>query len=127
VDESREQIGKWRKWCNENRRHPQYGGAIQDIQSYAPHNLAIVIEAAVAAARAEQGSPWVECAECLPKLGEWVDVAVLGVVQNMPARLEGDYWEWVDDAADGAPIEAISHWRPRPAPPVAEQKGTQNG
>lgn len=58
-----QQVREWRKWCDENRKHPQIGTAIQNAQSWDPTGLAEIL-----AFVAEHGP-----VEVTPQFEEWIN------------------------------------------------------
>ena len=60
-----------------------------------------------------------------PDVGQWVHVIINGIVQKMPCALDlhgwggeaGKTWRWLDETADHAPFEAVSHWQALPEAP----------
>ena len=65
---------------------------------------------------------WIDVKQWLPDTNTWVLVVIDGVVQRTACRLGKDdnlvgHWEWANEDADPAPLDAVTYWMPLPEPP----------
>lgn len=62
---------------------------------------------------------WIAVSERLPE--DWAIVVIGGYVQRIVARVNGECWEWADESADWAMLDAVTHWQPLPDAPEGDQ------